>query len=79
MAEMRLPGSGVFSYRRGSFHFERAWGAGAAYAVDTAEVSEIGACKVESWVSLANNHDFFAAVAPACVMNLSRPVEVSCN
>ena len=54
-----------------------AWGAGAAYAVDTAEVSEIGSCKVESWVSLANNRDFFAAVAPACVMNLSRPVEVS--
>ena len=53
------------------------WGAGAAYAVDTAEVSEIGSCKVESWVSLANNHDFFAAVAPACVMNLSRPVELS--
>ncbi len=54
-----------------------AWSAGAAYAVDTAEVSEIGSCKVESWVSLANNHDFFAAVAPACVVNLSRPVEVS--
>jgi hypothetical protein len=54
-----------------------AWSAGAAYAVDTAEVSEVGACKVESWVSSASNHDFFAAIAPACVVRLFRPVEVS--
>ena len=54
-----------------------AWSAGAAYAVDTAEVSEAGSCKVESWVSSAGNHDFLAAVSPACVMNFSRPVEVS--
>lgn len=54
-----------------------AWCAGAAYAVDTAEVSEIGSCKVESWVSSASNHDFIAAIAPACVLRLGRPVEVS--
>jgi hypothetical protein len=54
-----------------------AWSAGAAYAVDTAEISEVGSCKVESWVSLASNRDFVAALAPACVVSLFRPVEVS--
>src|SRR5438876_1759267 len=56
---------------------DQALGAGAAYQVDTAEVSEVGACKVESWASAASNHDFFGAVAPACVVNLFRAVEVS--
>jgi hypothetical protein len=51
--------------------------AGAAYAVDTAEVSEVGACKVESWMSAASNHDFFAATVPTCVLGLMRPVEAS--
>jgi hypothetical protein len=51
--------------------------AGAAYAVDTAEVNEPGACKVESWMSAASNHDFFAAVTPTCVLDIARPVEAS--
>lgn len=51
--------------------------AGAAYAVDTAEVNEPGACKVESWVSAASNHDFFAATTPTCVLGLFQPVEFS--
>jgi hypothetical protein len=51
--------------------------AGAAYVVDTADVSEPGACKVESWTSLASNHDFFAATVPTCVFNVWRPVEAS--
>ena len=51
--------------------------AGAAYVVDTAEVSTTGSCKVESWVSSASNHDFFAAVAPTCVMDFFRPIEVN--
>ena len=51
--------------------------AGAAYQVDTAEVSSVGSCKVESWVSSASNRDFIAATSPACVVNLFRPVEVS--
>jgi hypothetical protein len=51
--------------------------AGAAYAVDTADVSEPGACKVESWMSAAANHDFFAATSPTCVVNMFRPVELS--
>jgi len=51
--------------------------AGAAYQVDTAEVSEVGSCKVESWISSAANHDFIASVSPACVVDMFRPVEVS--
>ena len=51
--------------------------AGAAYQVDTAEVSEPGSCKVEAWGSAASNHDAFAAITPACVMDIYRPVEVS--
>ena len=51
--------------------------AGAAYAVDTAEVNEPGNCKVESWMSAASNHDFFAATVPTCVVNVFRPVEAS--
>src|SRR5690242_21725672 len=54
-----------------------AWAAGAAYVVDTAEVSEPGACKVESWASAAANHDFFAATSPTCVVNMFHPVELS--
>ena len=51
--------------------------AGAAYQVDTAEVSEVGSCKVESWISSAANHDVIASVSPACVVSMFRPVEVS--
>jgi hypothetical protein len=51
--------------------------AGGAYQVDTAEVSEPGSCKVESWVSSASNRDLIASVAPSCVVNLGRPVELS--
>jgi len=51
--------------------------AGGAYAVDTAEVGEAGACKVESWVSSASNRDFIAAMNPSCVVNIARLVEAS--
>jgi hypothetical protein len=51
--------------------------AGAAYQVDTAEVSEVGSCKVESWISSADNHDVIASISPSCVVSLFRPVEVS--
>jgi hypothetical protein len=51
--------------------------AGAAYQVDTADVSDAGNCKVESWVSFASNRDFFAAVSPSCAMNVGRPLELS--
>ena len=51
--------------------------AGTAYGVDTAEVSEVGNCKIESWLSWASNQDFLAISNPSCVVDLSRPVEVS--
>jgi hypothetical protein len=51
--------------------------AGAAYQVDTADVSEPGSCKVESWISSAGNHDVIASVSPACVVNMGRAVELS--
>ena len=55
----------------------RAQAAGAAYQVDTAEVSEPGSCKVESWASSASNRDIIASVSPACVIDVGRPVEFS--
>jgi len=57
----------------------KAHAAGAAYQVDTAEVSEPGACKVESWVSFANNssRDFIAALSPSCVVSFFHPLELS--
>ena len=51
--------------------------AGAAYQVDTVEVSEAGACKVESWLSWASNRDFIAAASPACAFQIVRPIELS--
>ncbi|MFL5068332.1 MAG: hypothetical protein ACJ8D9_01965 [Xanthobacteraceae bacterium] len=55
----------------------QAHAAGAAYQVDTAEVSEAGACKVESWLSLASNRDVIGAVSPACAFDIGRPLELS--
>ena len=55
----------------------RAEAAGTAYGTDTAEVSEPGNCKVESWFSAASNHDLVAVANPSCVVNLGRPVELS--
>jgi hypothetical protein len=51
--------------------------AGAAYQVDTVEISEAGACKVESWLSWASNHDFIVAVSPTCSVPFVRPLELS--
>ena len=42
---------------------EQVMAAGAAYQVDTAEVSEVGSCKVESWVSSADNRDFIRSTS----------------
>jgi hypothetical protein len=55
----------------------RAEAAGTAYGVDTAEVSEAGNCKVESWLSWASNQDFLGITNPSCVVNLGHPVELS--
>jgi hypothetical protein len=51
--------------------------AGTAYQVDTAETTEPGACKVESWASFASNRDFFGAVNPACGVEFFRQFEFS--
>ena len=51
--------------------------ANGAYAVDAADISEVGSCKVESWFSTATNTDFSAVANPSCVVDLFRPVELS--
>ena len=55
----------------------RAEAAGTAYGVDTAEVGEVGNCKIESWLSWASNQDFIGVTNPSCVVDLTRPVELS--
>src|SRR5665811_483186 len=56
---------------------DEAWAANGAYAVDAADISEAGSCKVESWISTATNGDFSAVANPSCVANIVRPVELS--
>jgi hypothetical protein len=51
--------------------------ANGAYAVDAADISEVGSCKVESWMSVASNTDFSAVANPSCVVNPFKPVELS--
>jgi hypothetical protein len=51
--------------------------ANGAYAVDAADISEVGSCKVESWMSAATNTDFSAVANPSCVVDVFRPVELS--
>src|SRR3979411_50841 len=48
-----------------------------AYAVDAADISEVGSCKVESWISSATNTDFSAVANPSCVVDPFKPVELS--
>ena len=56
---------------------DRASAAGSAYQVDTGVISSPGSCKVDSWVSSAASKDFFAALAPTCVVDLYKPFELS--
>src|SRR3979411_2977144 len=51
--------------------------ANGAFAVDAADISEVGSCKVESWISGANNTDFSAVANPSCVVDVFKPVELS--
>jgi hypothetical protein len=51
--------------------------ANGAYAVDAADISDLGSCKVESWYSMATNTDFAAVANPSCVVQLGQPVELS--
>ncbi|MFL6813569.1 MAG: hypothetical protein ACJ8EK_05965 [Bradyrhizobium sp.] len=48
-----------------------------AYAVDAADISEVGSCKVESWISSASNSDLSTVANPSCVVDLFKPVELS--
>jgi hypothetical protein len=54
----------------------QALAAGGAFAVDDSEIGAPGECKVEGWTAFASNRDFIGVVAPACVVNIVRPVEV---
>src|SRR5215217_4337402 len=51
--------------------------ANGAYAVDAADISEVGSCKIESWLQAATNTDFSAVANPSCAVNIFRPVELS--
>src|SRR6186713_2693694 len=51
--------------------------ANGAYAVDAADISEVGSCKVESWMSAASNTDVSAVANPSCVVDPFRPIELS--
>src|SRR4051812_9509224 len=56
---------------------EAARAANGAYAVDAADISDVGSCKVESWLQTATNTDFSAVANPSCAVNIFRPVELS--
>lgn len=62
-----------------SWHAGEARAANGAYAVDAADISEAGSCKVESWLSSATNTDFSAVANPSCVVDplKVKPVELS--
>ncbi|MDB5634225.1 MAG: hypothetical protein JWR49_3080, partial [Tardiphaga sp.] len=47
--------------------------ANGAYAVDAADISDLGSCKIESWLSTATNSDFSAVANPSCVVEIVRP------
>jgi len=55
----------------------RVYAANGAYQVDAADISDVGSCKVESWISTATNTDFSAVANPSCVVDIRRPVELS--
>jgi hypothetical protein len=54
-----------------------AWAANGAYAVDAADISDLGSCKIESWLSVATNTDYAAVANPSCVVDLGKPVELT--
>ena len=56
---------------------DAAQAANGAFAVDAADISDLGTCKIESWLSTATNTDFSAVANPSCVVNIVRPVELS--
>ena len=51
--------------------------ANGATAVDDTDIDPVGNCKVDSWYSSASNSDRVAFVAPGCVFNFGRPVDIT--
>ncbi|MGW1422522.1 hypothetical protein ACWAT4_20675 [Bradyrhizobium manausense] len=60
-----------------AFSAQDARAANGAYAVDAADISEVGSCKVESRMSMATNTDFAGVANPSCVVDPFRPIELS--
>jgi hypothetical protein len=56
---------------------DNARAANGAFAVDAADISEVGSCKLESWISTATNTDFSLVANPSCVVDIGKPVELS--
>ena len=71
-----LGAASLLSIAAASLLPDSATAAGGAFLVDDALIGKPGECKVESWVSIASNHDFLAVTQPACVINAGIPVEV---
>ena len=74
---MRLARRGLAAVSAVAAASTAAQAAGTAFAVDTAEVSDPGNCKIEAWTSWANNRDGLATANPACVANAFTPTEFS--
>lgn len=55
----------------------RAFAAGTAFGVDTAEVGDPGNCKVEAWTSWAKNRDGLVTANPSCILQTFTPTEIS--
>ena len=68
---------GVLATVAGLLLAGEAWAANGAYAVDAADISDLGSCKLESWLSAATNGDYLAVANPSCVVDLGKPVELS--
>src|SRR4051794_26450517 len=56
---------------------DRARAANGAYAGEAADISQVGSCKLESWMSTATNTDFSLVANPSCMVDIGRPVELS--
>src|SRR3954464_11809350 len=56
---------------------DNARAANGAFAVDAADISEPGSCKLESWISTATNTDFSLVANPSCVVDPGKPMELS--
>ncbi len=56
---------------------QQALAANGAVVVDDADLDPVGHCKVDSWYSAASNHDRLGVVAPGCVFDFGRPVDVT--